>query len=537
MAINPLLRPTNFDVPTYPASGVRVDPSVWSNISSLGDAIGARREQSAVADLMRSATDDSGNLDLNKAATAIALSGRDPIKYINALTAQSAERRGEAAQKALEAHYVATQSTAERTQAASEAYQKEMLRLREQEIQQGKTLDFTVDDPLGIKPQRRFRKYPDGRTEEIPIPAGPAKPPVPGPQSALPEVPGAPGPQLALNSNPAPPPEPPIIPIPPGNVPIAPRHPMSPFNRVPPIGPGGAPGERIGEQLPLPLDPENAPPYRVAGPMMAPPGTTPPAVAAPAVPAPGLAAREAALKQFEIENGPDAAAVFRDILDYKRGLPGDDKRKQGWITAARQLDPTFDPDRYANVEAEKKKPMTQEQGKSMLFANRMDNAEPDIQNYIDAAKGREGVVGNIADKFLGGFGSAVMSPDYQVYNRAKYDWISGALRWESGAAINADEYVKAEKAFFPGPNDDPKTIAAKEEARRVETEAMRSAAGPGFKSVVKPRPVANDEEANAALKRADEVLSGIPAGNRDAALKEVRKVLRDKHVPPNLWPH
>jgi hypothetical protein len=509
---------------------VRVDPSTWANIGSLGDAIAHRRDQSEVADLMRSATDESGNLDLNKAATAIALSGRDPIKYITALTAQSAERRGEAAQKALEAHYVATQSTAERSQAATEAYQKQMLELRQKELDQGKVLDFTVDDPLGIKPQRRFRKYPDGHTEEIPIP----KATTPGPQSALPDASGV----LALNSNPAPPPEPPIIPIPPGNVPIAPRHPMSPFNRVPPIGPGGAPGERIGEQLPLPLDPENAPPYRVAGPPMPPPGTTPavaaPAVAAPTVPAPNMAAREAALKQFEIENGPDAANVFRDILDYKRGLPSDDKRRQGWITAARQLDPTFDPDRYANVEAEKKKPLNEQQAKSTVFANRMENSEPDIQSYTGATKGREGVIGKMADSLP--FGSALMSPDYQIYNRAKYDWITGQLRYESGAAINRDEYVKSEKTFFPQPGDDPKTIAAKAEARRVETEAMKLSAGPQYKTMVTPRKVASDEEANAAIKRANEVLSNVPAGNRDAALKEIHRVLRAKNVPPNLWP-
>ncbi|MES2392670.1 MAG: hypothetical protein V4555_13575, partial [Acidobacteriota bacterium] len=39
-------------------------------------------------EIMRGATDSSGNLDLNKAATAIALSGRDPAKFLTLLEAQ-----------------------------------------------------------------------------------------------------------------------------------------------------------------------------------------------------------------------------------------------------------------------------------------------------------------------------------------------------------------------------------------------------------------------------------------------------------------
>jgi len=59
------------------------------------------------------------------------------------------------------------------------------------------------------------------------------------------------------------------------------------------------------------------------------------------------------LKQFEQQYGPEAAAVFRDVLDYKRPLPTEDKLRRAWTTAARALDPTFDPNKY---EQEKKRP-------------------------------------------------------------------------------------------------------------------------------------------------------------------------------------
>ena len=296
MAINPLQRPVNFDVPTFPASAAVAPASTWSNIvsgiGSLGQGLGAQRDAAEVADLMRSATDSSGNLDLNKAATAIALSGRDPIKYINALTARSAEQRGEAAQRALEKHYGAT-----------EGLMREQRDLERQKYEEG-TIQ-AIEDPYG-GPTRYIRIRPGEKPpEEIPIPKR-----TPGPQSALPEAPG--GQQLAFAG-----PPPPIgTPVEPGgNIPLQPRGPGNPLAPQP-------------SQLPLPFNPENTPPYRVAGPPMPPP-TPPGAAAAVANPVPAATAREAGLKKFEAEAGPEAAAVFRDVLDYKRGLPADDKKKQG----------------------------------------------------------------------------------------------------------------------------------------------------------------------------------------------------------------
>lgn len=96
MAINPLQPTRNFDIPTFAPSAARADPSAFNNIASIGDAIAERNERNTLGELLQSATDQSGNLDLNKAATAIALSGRDPTRYLNALGQQATLKRSEA---------------------------------------------------------------------------------------------------------------------------------------------------------------------------------------------------------------------------------------------------------------------------------------------------------------------------------------------------------------------------------------------------------------------------------------------------------
>ena len=199
------------------------------------------------------------------------------------------------------------------------------------------------------------------------------------------------------------------------------------------------------------------------------------------------------------------------------------------------MDPTFDPDRYAREEAEKKKGMTEEQSKSSIFANRMENSEGDITGFTPAAtQGRGAYVGRIADNLP--FGQLAMSPDFQVYNRAKYDWITASLRKESGAAINRDEYTKQEKIFFPQPGEDQRTIAAKAEARRVEVKPW-TAAGPQHKSVVKPKQVASDQEVNDLVARANRALAEAPSPEaRSQALVKVHSIMRQRGVPPQYWP-
>src|SRR4030095_5126197 len=110
MPINPIVtRPTIF--PDNP----RPVPIDFSWIGDLGKSIGQYREREEVGRILSGARDASGNLDLNKAATALAVSGRDPETYLKAATAAAGERDRAAAQRALEQHYKDVAAEAKRS--------------------------------------------------------------------------------------------------------------------------------------------------------------------------------------------------------------------------------------------------------------------------------------------------------------------------------------------------------------------------------------------------------------------------------------
>lgn len=63
-------------------------------------------------------------------------------------------------------------------------------------------------------------------------------------------------------------------------------------------------------------------------------------------------------------------------------------------------------------------------------------------------------------------------------------WIAAVLREESGAAISVDEYTTKGAAFFPRAGDDAKTLADKENARKVEIESLKSKVGPAGERIL-----------------------------------------------------
>src|SRR6476646_2053417 len=135
MAINPV-RFTPMEFPENP----RPVPIDFAPLAEIGRTYGQYRDRQEVGQLLQGAIDPkTGMLDLNRATTALAVSGRDPETYLRAATAQAGLSQRDAAQKALEQHYL-----------DEAARGKRALDLREQEINQGRILDFTVDDPLGI---------------------------------------------------------------------------------------------------------------------------------------------------------------------------------------------------------------------------------------------------------------------------------------------------------------------------------------------------------------------------------------------------
>jgi hypothetical protein len=64
-----------------------------------------------------------------------------------------------------------------------------------------------------------------------------------------------------------------------------------------------------------------------------------------------------------------------------------------------------------------------------------------------------------------GLANYAQSPEYQLYDQAKRDFVNALLRRESGAVIAPSEFANAEAQYFPRPGDSPEVIAQKRKNR------------------------------------------------------------------------
>jgi hypothetical protein len=115
------------------------------------------------------------------------------------------------------------------------------------------------------------------------------------------------------------------------------------------------------------------------------------------------------------------------------------------------------------------------------FAQRMERVTAIIDALpVAAAPGMgSAIAGSIP--FVGGVAQrGVQSEQTQQFQQAANDWIRAKLRKESGAAIGKDEMESEYRTYFPQVNDGPAVIAQKAAARRVATQAMKTAAGKSY---------------------------------------------------------
>ncbi|WP_029082904.1 hypothetical protein [Bradyrhizobium sp. th.b2] len=123
-----------------------------------------------------------------------------------------------------------------------------------------------------------------------------------------------------------------------------------------------------------------------------------------------------------------------------------------------------------------------EQAKSAKFATIATQADSVIKQL--EAQGQS-VWGPISDKLP--LGSAYLqSPEYQKYKAAKEAFLGAHLRDVSGAAIGSNEYVRAEKTFFPQPGEGPEVVAQKAALRAQLLHEMGRSAGLGYKPPAAP---------------------------------------------------
>lgn len=133
-----------------------------------------------------------------------------------------------------------------------------------------------------------------------------------------------------------------------------------------------------------------------------------------------------------------------------------------------------------------------DQGKAAGFTDRMLGSEG-ILSGIAPTPGEQGPVlpgvQNQGTSWLQrdlhqapfGVSNMVISADQQKFNQAKADFINAQLRRESGAAIGKDEYLNADKQYFPQPGDGPEVIKQKAANRRSAIEAMGREGGNSYK--------------------------------------------------------
>ena len=134
-------------------------------------------------------------------------------------------------------------------------------------------------------------------------------------------------------------------------------------------------------------------------------------------------------------------------------------------------------------------PMNNEQARDAGFADRMANSQG-ILSQLD--KKGTSIWGRLAEHVIGG--NVAQSDEYQRFRQAKEDFINAQLRRESGAAISADEFAKADRQYFPQPGDKDNVIAQKAKNRDLALEAMIRGAGPTYK----PSPSVGEPPAPAA---------------------------------------
>lgn len=119
-----------------------------------------------------------------------------------------------------------------------------------------------------------------------------------------------------------------------------------------------------------------------------------------------------------------------------------------------------------------------DQGKAATFADRIAAA-----NQVLATLDTEGASlrGRVFEHIPGG--NYAQTPEFQVMDRARRDFINATLRRESGAAIADHEFANARLQYFPQPGDHPAVIEHKRKARELALTGMVRSAGPSYKPV------------------------------------------------------
>lgn len=135
------------------------------------------------------------------------------------------------------------------------------------------------------------------------------------------------------------------------------------------------------------------------------------------------------------------------------------------------------------------RPATQAEHQAGEYANRFEQSE---ETFGDATFAHQ-IANMPLLKFLteSALPASAQSPEIQRYWQAAENLINAKLRDESGAVINASEFLHAHKQYLPQPGNTAEALNMKRENRRVARESAIRSAGKAYQPYVRQGPAAS----------------------------------------------
>jgi len=184
-----------------------------------------------------------------------------------------------------------------------------------------------------------------------------------------------------------------------------------------------------------------------------------------------LAEQQAAREQRATENAENRKARMNEVklrLQDSR-LAGAERAALARELAGMRADATRE---AASARADK--PMTEFQGKAMLYGTRAAQSD----KVLKALEDKVSLTGLSAGQATGMIGNALMSSEQQRITQAQRDFVNAVLRQESGAVISDAEFANAQKQYFPAPGDSKSVLDQKRANRQIAIQGFARMSGP-----------------------------------------------------------
>lgn len=133
------------------------------------------------------------------------------------------------------------------------------------------------------------------------------------------------------------------------------------------------------------------------------------------------------------------------------------------------------------VEAEERKPPTEAQSTSAIYATRMGEADK-ILSPLTAYATNANPVAFQAQRIAPDIANPIKETEFQQYDQAARNFLNAVLRKESGAVISPTEFQEGRRQYFPMPGDSPEVVEQKRLNRQSAIKGISSAAGKALPS-------------------------------------------------------